>query len=325
MGYIHVEKITDCLITPLRNCLRDSDPYVRKTAAICVAKLYLHDHRIVETEQFIDSLRDLLSDSNPTVVANAVAALTEISERSDNIQLKLNFSIASKLVAAMSECSEWGQTYILESLLSYVPQELGDAELLADRIAPRLQHANSAVVLTSVKVIMYLMNYMTKDDDVINMCRKLSPPLVTLLSSGPEVQYVALRNILLVVQRRPEVLRNDVKIFFCKYNDPIYVKLAKLEIIFRLASSSNVDQVLSELKEYAAEVDVDFVRKAVRSIGRLAVKIEAATERCISALLDLIQTKVNYVVQEAIVVIKVRLFTSLHFSSLLFFLSSSGQ
>lgn len=54
-------------------------------------------------------------------------------------------------------------------------------------------------------------------------------------------------------------------------------------------------------------MDVDFVRKAVRSIGRLAVKIETAAERCISALLELIQTKVNYVVQEAIVVIRVRL------------------
>jgi AP-2 complex subunit beta-1 len=55
---------------------------------------------------------------------------------------------------------------------------------------------------------------------------------------------------------------------------------------------------------YATEVDVDFVRKAVRLIGRLAVKIESTTDRCISTLLELIQTKVNYVVQEAIVVIK---------------------
>ncbi|ORY98987.1 putative beta-adaptin [Syncephalastrum racemosum] len=304
MGYIQVEKIIDCLIDPLRHCLRDRDPYVRKTAAICVAKLYMYDNILVESEHFIDMLRDLLTDPNPTVVANAVAALTEISERSDNIQLKLNHSIASKLAAALNECSEWGQTYILEALMYYVPQEPGDAEMLAERIAPRLQHANSAVVLTCVKVMIYLMNYMKEEADISAFCRKLSPPLVTLLSSGPEVQYVALRNILLVIQRRPEVLRNDMKVFFCKYNDPIYVKLAKLEIIFRLANQQNVDQVLSELTEYAAEVDVDFVRKAVRSIGRLAVKIESAAERCISALLELIQTKVNYVVQEAIVVIK---------------------
>lgn len=55
---------------------------------------------------------------------------------------------------------------------------------------------------------------------------------------------------------------------------------------------------------YATEVDVDFVRKAVRAIGRCAIKVEQSAERCVSTLLDLIQTKVNYVVQEAIVVIK---------------------
>jgi len=43
----------------------------------------------------------------------------------------------------------------------------------------------------------------------------------------------------------------------------------------------------------------------VRAIGICAVKIERAANRCIEVLLDLIQTKVNYVVQEAIVVIKV--------------------
>ena len=58
-----------------------------------------------------------------------------------------------------------------------------------------------------------------------------------------------------------------------KYNDPIYVKLEKLDIMIRLASQANIAQVLGELKEYATEVDVDFVRKAVRAIGRCAIKV----------------------------------------------------
>ncbi|KAI8890110.1 Adaptor protein complex beta subunit [Backusella circina FSU 941] len=304
MGYIQVEKIVDVLVDPLRHSLRDRDPYVRKTAATCVAKLYMYDRVLVESEHFVDMLKELLNDSNPTVVANAVAALTEISERSDNIQLRLDHSIASKLVSALGECSEWGQTYILEALMYYVPQESRDAEILAERISPRLQHANSGVVLTATKVMMYLMNYMSSEEEISQYCRKLGPPLVTLLASGYEVQYVALRNIQLIIQRRPEILKNDIKVFFCKYDDPICVKLGKLEIIFRLANERNVDIVLNELKEYAAEVDVDFVRKAVRAIGRLAVKIESAADKCISSLLELIQTKVNYVVQEAIIVIR---------------------
>lgn len=40
------------------------------------------------------------------------------------------------------------------------------------------------------------------------------------------------------------------------------------------SSSLFGSQVLAELKEYATEVDVDFVRKAVRAIGRCAIKVE---------------------------------------------------
>lgn len=46
------------------------------------------------------------------------------------------------------------------------------------------------------------------------------------------------------------------------------------------------------------------MRKSVRAIGRCAIKVEQAAEKCVSTLIELIQTKVNYVVQEAIVVIK---------------------
>src|SRR5690606_33878886 len=84
----------------------------------------------------------------------------------------------------------------------------------------------------------------------------------------------------------------------------IYVKMEKLDVMIRLVSRDNVAIVLQELKEYATQVDVDFVRKSVRAIGRCAIKIAETAEQCINALLDLIQTKVNYVVQEAIVVIK---------------------
>jgi AP-2 complex subunit beta-1 len=51
-------------------------------------------------------------------------------------------------------------------------------------------------------------------------------------------------------------------------------------------------------------VDIDFVRKAVRSIGRLAIKVELAGDDCINALLSLIETNISYVVQEAVIVTK---------------------
>lgn len=127
---------------------------------------------------------------------------------------------------------------------------------------------------------------------------------VTLVASAPEVQYVALRNIDLLLQAKPDILSKELRVFFCKYNDPPYVKLQKLEIMVRISNDKNFDQLLAELKEYALEVDMDFVRRAIKAIGQVAIKIESASEKCVNALLDLIATKVNYVVQEVVVVIK---------------------
>lgn len=313
MGCIRVDRITEYLCEPLSKALRDEDPYVRKTAAVCVAKLYDIAPELVLERGFIETLHDLISDSNPSVVANGVAALSEISETSGRDVMKITASVLQKLLAALNECTEWGQVFILDSLAKYTPAEAREAEGIIERVTPRLQHANSAVVMSAVKVILSYMDVMGGNatpgggvhaESIRALTRKLAPPLVTLLNSEPEIQYVALRNINLIVQKRPSILENEIKVFFCKYNDPIYVKMEKLEIIIKLVSERNIDQVLLELKEYATEVDVDFVRKSVSAIGRCAVKLERAAERCIGVLLELIQTKVNYVVQESVIVIK---------------------
>lgn len=304
MGCIRVEKITEYLCEPLSRCLRDEDPYVRKTAAVCVAKLYDISPELVEDRGFVDNLREMISDANPTVVANAVSALNEIAENAGKDVMLMTANVLQKLLAALNECTEWGQVFILDSLSQYSPQDAREAEGIIERVTPRLQHANSAVVMSAVKVVLRYLDEVNNQETVRAVCKKLAPPLVTLLNSEPEIQYVALRNINLIVLKRPKILEHEIKVFFCKYNDPIYVKMEKLEIIIRLVSEKNVEQVLLELKEYAAEVDVDFVRRAVRAIGRCAIKLERATERCINVLLDLIKTKVSYVVQEAVVVIK---------------------
>ena len=72
---------------------------------------------------------------------------------------------------------------------------------------------------------------------------------MTLLSGEPEIQYVALRNINLIVQRAPKILANDVRVFFCKYNDPVYVKIEKLAVLIKLATERNLDQVEGPTRE----------------------------------------------------------------------------
>ncbi len=107
MSYIHVREFVEAALPIVKQMLRDSDPYVRKTAAFSVAKLYDHDRTMVEASDLIERLNSLLRDDNPTVVASALAALMDIWERSDAIKLTIDYSNASKMVAILPDCSEY--------------------------------------------------------------------------------------------------------------------------------------------------------------------------------------------------------------------------
>ena len=66
---------------------------------------------------------------------------------------------------------------------------------ICERISPRLAHANAAVVLSTVKVLMKLINLLSEGSDFVNqLIRKLAPPMVTLLSAEPEIQVNKILN-----------------------------------------------------------------------------------------------------------------------------------
>ena len=319
MGCIRVDKMVDYMEEPLRKTLRDESPYVRKTAAICVAKLFDLNPTMCIENGFLETLQEMIGDSNPMVVANSVTALAEINEAAPETKaLRVTPTTLKKMLMALNECTEWGRVTILTTLAEYKAQDVKESEHICERVSPQFQHVNPSVVLAAVKVVFLHMKNISQELSK-QYLKKMAPPLgiylcityrklltfpVTLVASAPEVQYVALRNIDLLLQAKPDILSKELRVFFCKYNDPPYVKLQKLEIMVRIANDKNVDQLLAELKEYALEVDMDFVRRSVKAIGQVAIKIESASEKCVNTLLDLIATKVNYVVQEAIVVIK---------------------
>ncbi|KAL5162162.1 Beta-adaptin-like protein C [Glycine soja] len=218
-------------------------------AALYVAKLYDINAELVEDKGFLESLKDLISDNNPMVAANVVAELAEVQENSCSPIFEISSHRLSKLLTALNECTE------------YKAADTREAENIVERVTPRLQHANCAVVLSVVKdmfkskgkdpleglggpmtrararkakealqqvlsilfeykpkfqgekskvTILLQMELITSTDVVQNLCKKMAPPLVTLLSAEPKIQYVALRNINLIVQRRPTILAHEI-------------------------------------------------------------------------------------------------------------------
>lgn len=301
MCKIKLESVAENMILPLKTCLSDSNPYVRKTASFGVAKLFDIIPGSVENSGLFQALTNLLRDDNPMVVSNTIASIFEINERRGAPIFVLDSATITPMLGAISQCSEWCQTVLFDALSRYKPTSQEDASNLIERLIPFLKHSNPAVVIGSFKCIFLLMDY--SKGDPASIFPQIVPPFITLVSSaGPEVQYVVLRTLSLFVLKYPKILSKDIRVFFCKYNDPSYVKMEKLDIIVTICSSQTAQLVLDELNEYCNEVDVAFVRKTVRSIGQIALKVEAAARRCVDILVALVQGKADYAIEESIIV-----------------------
>ena len=302
MCRIKLENVAEHMLSPLKKSLQDPDPYVRKTAAFGVAKLYDFVPEAVENAGLFQDLLKLLKDENPMVVSNTAAAIFEINEHRTTPIFSLNSDTIGPLLSAITSCTEWCQTILLDTLSKYKPESHDDATFLIDRLIPFLKHSNPSVVIGSFKCIFLFLEIDKRDPK--ELFPQIIPPFITLVSSAEaEVQYVVLRTLSLFVHKYPTALMKEIRVFFCKYNDPSYVKMEKLDIIVTICGTRAAKLVLDELQEYCNSVDVAFVRKSIRAIGQIAIKIESAARRCVDILSQLVTGRADYSIEEAVCVV----------------------
>ncbi|CAK9437977.1 uncharacterized protein LODBEIA_P23550 [Lodderomyces beijingensis] len=307
MGCIRVAKMVDYMEIPLARTLKDENPYVRKTAAICVAKLFDLNPELCVEFGFLDDLKKLMSDANPMVVANSINALYEIRDLNDDPNLtilELNGEVIRSLLLCLNECTEWGRITILTTLTEYdTAGKPDEANHIVERVIPQLQHVNPSVVLSSIKAILCHIENIPVTAQRQSVLKKLSAPLVSLVSSSiPEAQYVGLKNIRIILEKYPNILSKELRVFFIKYSDPLYLKLEKLEIMVRLANESNCELLLGELREYAMEFEPALVAKAIKSIGAVAIKLSGSAIKAVNLLNDMIdQRGGDLIVNESVI------------------------
>ena len=174
--------MVDYMEEPLRKTLRDESPYVRKTAAICVAKLFDLNPSLCLENGFLETLQDLIGDPNPMVVANAVTALAEIGAAAPETKaLQITPTTLKKMLMALNECTEWGRVTILTTLADYRATDVKEAEHICERVSPQFQHVNPSVVLAAVKAVFLHMRYISPDASR-SYLKKMAPPLGIRLS-----------------------------------------------------------------------------------------------------------------------------------------------
>jgi AP-4 complex subunit beta-1 len=64
-----------------------------------------------------------------------------------------------------------------------------------------------------------------------------------------ELTYTVLTHInLLVSKKNSELFQSDYKQFFCKYDEPSYIKEIKISILGYISNERNIQDIINELR-----------------------------------------------------------------------------
>ncbi|XP_076356504.1 LOW QUALITY PROTEIN: AP-3 complex subunit beta-2-like [Tachypleus tridentatus] len=328
LSSIRVLMIVPIMMLSIKDAVSDMSPYVHKTAAHAIPKLYSLDPE--QKEHLIEVIEKLLSDKTTLVVGSAVMAFEEVCpERIDLIHKNYR-----KLCNVVVDVEEWGQLVIIQMLTRYARTQFTDPNkhnsleevedksfyesdesdgknqenrqklyvmdpdhrMLLRNSKPLLQSRNAAVVMAVAQLYYYL-----SPRNEINIITKA---LIRLLHSHREIQSVVLTNIATLTVKHKGMFEPYMKSFFVRYSDPTHIKLLKLDILTNLASETNISIILREFQTYVSTSDMEFVAATIQAIGCCACSIKEVTDTCLNGLVSLLSNKMETVVGESVVVIK---------------------
>nr|CAH7761482.1 unnamed protein product [Callosobruchus chinensis] len=323
LSSIRVKVIAPIVMLAIRDASSDMSPYVRKTAAHAIPKLYSLEPEL--KSELISIIQKLLADKTVLVIGSAVMAFTEVCpERVDLIH-----QVYRKLCALLVDVDEWGQVTIVNMLTHYartqfvdpnlqnttanesdkesydsnselsdkpVPSLDPDHRLLLRSTRPLLQSRNAAVVMAVAQLY-----YHSAPASEAPLAAKA---LVRLLRSHVEVQSIVLNTIASISAKNKGMFEPYLKTFFVRTSDHTNIKLLKLEILTNLTTDANVSIILMELRTYVFNSDKNFVAATIQAIGRCACSISEVTDSCLNGLVSLLSDGDEAVVAESVVVIK---------------------
>ena len=305
MGCIRVEEIVTYLCDTLKSGLTDKDSYVKKTSCICVAKLFNTCPQLVKDNGLIETLEKMLDDGNSVVLSSALVALSEISLLSGENYLKINSKMLKRILNALNEANEWGQIYILDCLVNYKKKKTKYAEMIIEATVPLFSHINPAVIMSACKVVLKYLDHIDDEKKVQNYSKKISLCLISLMDSVPEIQFLLLRAMHCIIQKRHYLFDKDFKAFFIKPYEPIYVKFEKLDILYKLCDNKNFESILNEFKSYAKlEYDLELVTRAIRYLGKIGFKFEKSMSLTVDCIVDIFKFNQDFTIDEGLIVMR---------------------
>lgn len=299
LSSLRVPSVVEYLVPHISAGLTDASSYVRASAVMACLKLFHISPRAFRDNNYVDVLYEMLRDNDPTVAGNCVCTLNEILGSDGGI--KINRAIIMFLLNRLSDFSEWHEMRVLELVRNYKPSSEEEMYDIMNLLEDRFKLAHVGVLLGVAAVFLRFSEERPQLHQ--DVARRLVDPLITQVSTAsPEICYVCLCHARLLEERYPGLFCQHFKSFYFRHYDPLYVKLAKLEMLALTTNETSFSEIVPELGEYCGEMET--CTAAVRTLTQATLRVPRALDAAIGILQELLTYDVPQMTQVIIVAIQ---------------------
>ncbi|KAI7867090.1 adaptin N terminal region-domain-containing protein [Spinellus fusiger] len=338
MSGIRVPVISPIVLLGIKKCATDSSPYVRKTAAHAIPKCYSLDP--TQKEALVDIIATMMKDRSTITLGSTLMAFNELCPTRFDLIHPCFRKLCSVLdecdewgqMAILGVLLRYGRHQFLNpnpqtqqnssSTMTTittrqnrrgfysdtsddeqeVPRAIDtadtldpDHDLLLKSCLPLFQSRNSGVVLAVARLFYHLAP--------AAQANTMARPLLRLMRSHRELQYVVLSNIAAMAKTRPFMFQSSLQQFYAQSSEPVFIRNTKLDILTSIATETNIEMLLNELQQYIKSQNKDFVAASIQAIARCSTRVPSATDRCLRLLMKLLHSSNDLVVAESVLVV----------------------
>ncbi|GAA47158.1 AP-3 complex subunit beta-2 [Clonorchis sinensis] len=231
----------------------------------------------------------------PIQVSSAVNGQIEAIKTSDLIELESCTDVATDGETTKGTGTD-GKELQPYSMEDAIPILQADYALLVNSCRFLLQSRTTAVVVAVAQLLFAL--------EAKEHFPGVAKALIRCLRGSREVQYVVLCNIATLSMVHRGLFEPFQRSFYVFADDPLQVKLIKLEILTNLVTEATSSTILHEFQHYVNSSDQEFVISTIQAIGRCASSIPQIADICLGGLVRLMSRPDEKVVAECVVILR---------------------
>ncbi|TYJ53487.1 hypothetical protein B9479_005873 [Cryptococcus floricola] len=332
---IRVPVIQGIVMLGLKKLVNDRNPWVRKTVAGGLSKVYELDSSTLP--QLIALLQTLLSSSSPLTLGASLTAFMEICPE----RLDLLHPYFRHICNLVVDADEWGQAVALEVLVGYAramlekPDGAGavkpqpktekangekqeydsedefegldiDLAMLLHCIKPLFNSRNPAVTLATAKAYWHLA---PARHELVGQQLLVRPLLRLAGSSGgnvgrEEIAVLSWEVLAEMTEERSWLFIPYHASFFLHSSEPPSIQKSKLRALSALITPENAAASMREFRHYLRLPDDSVAEGVVRAIGACVTSQSEVASKGLGALMKLLKSDRETLVAQAVTVLK---------------------